>query len=143
MWTLRAASLAVTLLCACGPMPHQSAPVVRPPTGPTASADTTLYDSTGVDTKARRVSGPPPRYPDALRERGVDGRVVVEFVIGADGRVEIGSIHVVEFSDAPFVSVTVEAIRRSVFCPAIRHGAPVRYHVRQPVNFTIAGRGGT
>ena len=137
MWTLRAASLAVTLLCACGPMPHQSAPVACPATRPTASADTTLYDSTGVDTQARRVSGPVPQYPDELRQRGVDGRVVVEFVVGTNGRVEAGSVQVVQLSNIAFVSVSLEAVRASVFCPALRRGLAVRYHMRVPVNYQI------
>ncbi len=139
------ASLLALLLAACALTPPPGSSPLACPTisaSQTMHVDTTVYDSTAVDTRPRRLAGPPPEYPAALRQNGVDGRVVVEFTIGADGRVEIGSVHVLEFSDPAFVSGTIEAIRASIFCPAIRHGTAVRYHVnREPVVYRIAGRG--
>jgi protein TonB len=90
-----------------------------------------------VDVKPLRIGGPPPHYPDELRQNGVGGRVVVEFIVGFDGRVEFGSVRALQYTDYLFVAPTIEAIRAQVYCPAVRRGVPVRYHVRQPVNYQI------
>ena len=35
--------------------------------------------------------GASPRYPEALRSVNVEGEVVMQFIVGADGKVEPGS----------------------------------------------------
>jgi len=43
---------------------------------------------------------PSPRYPDALRIAGVEGSVVAQFVVNADGRPDMSTFKVVKSSNA-------------------------------------------
>ncbi|RTR06000.1 energy transducer TonB [Halomonas nitroreducens] len=49
-----------------------------------------------VGTSAQATRRVPPEYPSRARRRGLQGHVVVQFIIAPDGRVEAGSITVVE-----------------------------------------------
>jgi TonB family protein len=102
-----------------------------------APADTTVYDTSAVDTRPAYVSGQAPSYPKELRETGVTGDVLVEFVVNADGLVAWSSVRVVEYSNREFADSAVVAIRTMRFCPATRHGVPVRVRIRQPVQFRL------
>ena len=102
-----------------------------------APADTTVYDTSAVDTRPAYVSGQTPSFPKGLREAGVTGDVLVEFVVNADGRVEWSSVRVVEYSDRELADSAVVAIQTMHFCPATRHGVPVRVRIRQPVQFRL------
>lgn len=90
-----------------------------------------------VDDQAIYLSGAEPRYPGVLRMAGVEGRVTLEFVVGANGRVEASSIRVMATTNADFDAASIEAVRGSRFRPAKIGGRPVRQLVRQVVRFTI------
>ncbi|XXQ53647.1 energy transducer TonB [Xenophilus aerolatus] len=76
-----------------------------------------------------------PRYPVALRESGVEGRVVASFVVDADGRardVEAQASH------AAFAQEVREVLPRWRFQPARdAAGQPVAAAVRQVFRFRI------
>ncbi|HET9151176.1 MAG TPA: energy transducer TonB [Gemmatimonadales bacterium] len=70
---------------------------------------------------------------------GVAARVTLQFVIGTDGRVEPGSIEVLESSNPAFRDAARRMVETSVYRPGRRHGHPVRVLVRQGVSFTESG----
>ena len=76
-----------------------------------------------------------PRYPKAVEALGVEGRVAVEFVIDTAGKVQPGSIRIVESTHAVFVPPTREAVAKGLFKPARLSGHPVRQLTRQSVRF--------
>jgi protein TonB len=80
------------------------------------------------------------RYPDDLRMMGVQGRVVLRFVIGLDGRVEPSTISLVSADDAGFISPAREALRTARFRPGRVGGRPVRTLVNLPFDFKIRRR---
>jgi hypothetical protein len=53
-------------------------------------------------------------YPRTLRETGIGGRVMVECVIGTDGRPEPGTIRIVESAYEELAEVTLKAFPRLV-----------------------------
>ena len=110
-------------------------------TGPVIRTDQPYLESV-VEERPERVAGPPPRYPDLLRQAGIDGRVLVEFVVDTSGHVERGSIKSLSSTNQLFEQPTREAISASTFRPGKISGHPVRVRVQQPVNFQIAGRQG-
>lgn len=112
-----------------------------PSLGLADARDTTAYDEHAVSARPARIGGPPPRYPDELRRAGTPGGVVVEFIVGVDGRVEPQTVRVISTTNPAFNSTTVDAIRRSVFCPATIGSRPVRARITQPVYYRIAGQG--
>jgi len=82
---------------------------------------------------------PAPQYPGSMRESGVTGRVVVQFVVGANGRVEPGSIKVLESTNPSFAAAVREVLPRHRFSPAKIGGRAVRQIVQQPFVFKLDG----
>ena len=81
------------------------------------------------------LSQPTPRYPAALQAAGVAGSIVVEFVIDTAGRVERGSVRIVESSQREFEDAARGAVLGARFRPAHLAGRPVRQITRQRVRF--------
>ncbi len=90
-----------------------------------------------VDQPAEVVSQPKPRYPPVLERAGLDGRVVVEFIIDTVGHCERGSLRVVESSHSGFNPAAEETIQRSLFRPARIRGHAVRQRAFQAIVFRI------
>ena len=74
-------------------------------------------------------------YPDAARTKGIGGRLVVEFVIGRDGRVE--SIRIIKSPHSSFSSAARSTIRTWRFKPGRNKGVPVRVRARKTIEFKI------
>jgi periplasmic protein TonB len=90
-----------------------------------------------VDQPAEAITQPKPRYPPVLQHAGIEGRVVVEFIIDTVGHVEPGSLRMLESSNPGFEPAAAETLRRSVFRPARAQGRPVRQRTVQAVAFRI------
>jgi protein TonB len=80
---------------------------------------------------------PEPQYPNSMRELGMIGRVVVQFVVGANGRVEPGSIKIMEATNSAFAAAVREVLPRHRFSPAKIGGKAVRQIVQQPFVFRL------
>ncbi len=109
-------------------------------TGPVIRTDQPYLESV-VEERPEYVGGPKPRYPDLLRQAGIDGRVLVEFVVDTVGRVERGSIKILSSTNQLFEQPTREAISASSFRPGKISGRAVRVRVQQPINFQISRAG--
>ena len=110
--------------------------------GGTGSVDaSSLFRAATVDERPERLSGPPLQYPAALREAGISGFVVIEFVINTTGRVDPSSIRIVRSSNAAFEGPARDAIRESLFRPGRVRGMAVRVLVQLQMDFNfVAGR---
>ena len=86
---------------------------------------------------AHRANGQP-RYPDALRGAGVEGEVLVRFVVDTLGRVEHGSIEIMRRAHPLFEKAVAEWLARSRYTPALAAGRRVRQLVQQRINFALA-----
>jgi protein TonB len=75
-----------------------------------------------------------PNYPDIAREAGVDGVVLVQALVGKDGKVKdtriVKSIPMLDNSAA-------DAVRQWVFKPALSNNKPVAVWVAVPVRFSL------
>jgi TonB family protein len=78
-------------------------------------------------------------YPPLLRDAGVTGMAVVQFVVDEKGRV--GEPRVVRASHEQFGPAAVRALEQARFAPATLSGVPVRKRVTQPVSFTLPRTG--
>jgi protein TonB len=79
-----------------------------------------------------------PRYPEALRMAGVEGRVVAQFVVGVEGRVEPGTVRLVRSDNALFDESVRVALARMQFTPAEIAGRKVRQLVEMPFVFALS-----
>lgn len=91
-----------------------------------------------VDDPAVAIHQPSPRYPPVLQQAGIEGRVLVEFVIDTSGHMEGSSLRVLESSNPGFDAAAGETVRHSVFRPARVRGMPVRQRTVQSIVFRIA-----
>jgi TonB family protein len=94
-----------------------------------------VYRSEDVTDPPMRLSSPPVRYPDVLRQQHIEGRVVVQFVVDTLGRAEPASIRVLECTDQLFGPPAMEIVRASTYFPGHHQGRRVRVRVRIPIDF--------
>lgn len=78
-----------------------------------------------------------PTYPPLLRSAGVAGVVLAEFVVDTLGRVEPGSLRIVQADHELFASAVREVVPRLRFIPAEVLGRKVRQLVRLPFRFDL------
>jgi len=94
-----------------------------------------------VEERPERISSPPVRYPDILRQAGIEGRVLLEMVIDTSGHVERGSMRVLSSTHQLFEGPAREMAQASLFSPGRIQGRAVRVRVQQPINFNIQRAG--
>jgi periplasmic protein TonB len=82
--------------------------------------------------------GSPPRYPEALRMAGVEGKVVAVFVVDDQGRVEAGSITFLRSDNEQFEREVRATLRDMRFAPAEVGGRKVRQLVQMPFVFKLS-----
>jgi TonB family protein len=95
-----------------------------------------IYTAEQVDVAVVPLSdGPTPGYPDSLWEVGVSGRVVAEFIVGADGLVEQSTVGIVSSTHPAFTEAVRSALEAAEFSAAILNGRAVRQVVQLPFDF--------
>jgi len=83
---------------------------------------------------------PLPTYPEALRNAGIEGRVVAQFVVGAQGTVQADSVRFIQSDNVLFEQSVLSVLKRMRFAPAEIGGRKVRQLVQMPFVFTIGAR---
>jgi periplasmic protein TonB len=79
----------------------------------------------------------PPAYPEALRSAGIEGKVLVEFVVDERGQPVQGSIRVVQSDNDLFADAVRSVLGRLRFTPAEVGGKRVSQLVQMPFVFTL------
>jgi len=96
-----------------------------------------VFLESNVQERPEIVSGPRLQYPDLLRQTGVQGRVVVQFIVDTLGRAEPASVKVIESTNRGFDQSAKSYILRAMFRPGRDHGKSVRVLMNVPVDFKI------
>jgi protein TonB len=115
----------------------------------TTGADAQVGGSVGVpdsvlraDQVEKQVSlapgSVPPKYPDVLRNSGIEGQVIAQFVVDERGRAEDDSVRFVASGNSLFEEAVRVALRRMRFVPAEVGGRKVRQLVQMPFVFTLS-----
>jgi protein TonB len=87
-----------------------------------------------VEELPEAISKPTPAYPDIAREAGVDGTVLVQALVGKDGKVKDTKV----VKSIPMLDAAAEAaVKQWVFKPALSNNKPVAVWVAVPVRFTL------
>jgi protein TonB len=91
-----------------------------------------------VDRQVGLIPGVrPPAYPESLRSAGIEGKVLVEFVVDERGQPVQGSIRVVQSDNDLFADAVRFALGRLRFTPAEVGGKKVSQLVQMPFVFTL------
>lgn len=78
-----------------------------------------------------------PGYPARLSAAGIEGDVIVRFVVDTTGRVEPASVEILQASHAQFGDAVRQWLTRTRYAPASVQGRAVRQLVRQRVGFSL------
>ena len=95
------------------------------------------YDENQVERAVQVTRKADPRYPESLKSVGVEGVVQMHFIVGADGRVEPGSIEVLSTPHKLFADAVRTALLNTRYRPAEAGGHAVRQLVEQSFTFRI------
>ena len=106
------------------------------------ASDNKTYDENTVERAVQVTRAAAPRYPDALKSVGVEGTVVMRFIVGTDGRVEGGSFEVVSSPNNLFSEAVKNALRNTRYRAAEANGHSVRQLVEQSFTFRLDKSGG-
>jgi protein TonB len=116
------------------PLPAEGDPIVVVP--PREEELPKFGDYVYIEELPEAVTRVAPEYPDLARDANVDGTVLVQALVGRDGRVR--DVRVVQ-SIPMLDEAAVAAVRKWVFKPALANNKPVAVWVAVPVRFTLQG----
>ncbi len=125
---------------------YQTLPVTFRGGSPLSSSasEADVYDEKSVDEAPRML--PDARtammemqrrmdYPADARDEGVQGRIVITFVVDERGRV--ANPRVIDSVDPRLARAALEAVRTLRYAPALRGGEPVSVQITLPVTFRL------
>ncbi len=98
---------------------------------------TQTFTEAAVDEPPERLSTPPIRYPDMLRQANIEGVVRLEFVVDTTGRAEVESIRVLFASNEAFIPSASDVVTRAIYRPGRLRGQKVRVLVETEVAFNL------
>jgi protein TonB len=76
-----------------------------------------------------------PIYPELVRQAGIDGTVLVQVLVGKDGKVKQA---IAVEGPAPLRAEAVRAARTALFKPALQGTSPVEVWVQVPIVFSLS-----
>jgi len=76
-------------------------------------------------------------YPEQARRAGLQGKVIVRVLIGKDGMPKPGKVKIEDSSNEIFNQVSIDAIMKTPFTPAIQLGQPIEVWVTVPLNYQL------
>ena len=90
-----------------------------------------------VEKAVERIGGDSPEYPSSLRDSGVEGTVLAQFVVGENGRYEGGTLKILSSSNPAFTAAVKDALPRMKFSAAQIGGKKVSQLVQMPFQFNL------
>ena len=101
----------------------------------------TVFTITEVDSAvAVDPASAAPTYPAALLKLGIQGTVMVRYVVDSLGRADLSTLEILKASRVEFAVAVREALPNMHFTPARMRGKAVPQLVEQPFNFRIQNR---
>ena len=101
------------------------------------AADHGPYMEFQVEKAVERIGGDSPEYPSGLRDSGVEGTVLAQFVVGENGRYEGGTLKILSSSNPAFTAAVKDALPRMKFSAAQIGGKKVPQLVQMPFQFNL------
>jgi len=108
-----------------------------PSNQPIAGIGKRAYDASEVEVAVTAIGATAPEYPAVLRNAGVEGKVVAEFVVTEFGRADARSLRIISATNEGFVNAIRQALPRMRFSPARIGDHPVPQLVQQLFVFKL------
>ena len=100
-----------------------------------ADAGVEVYDISKLDQPPRPKFQARPQYPRELRQAGISGQVVVDFIVDKDGNVR--NAYAVNSTQKEFEASAVGAVSQWKFSPGRKDGRDVNTHKQVPIVFSL------
>jgi periplasmic protein TonB len=92
-----------------------------------------------VEKQAGSVPGSPtPEYPDMLKNAGVEGQVLAQFVVDTSGKADVSTFKVLKSDHEAFTDAVKRALPRMRFYAAEIGGHKVKQLVQEPFVFNLS-----
>ncbi len=106
---------------------------------PAQDDDDEIYTFFAVEKQPQILKHVTPEYPELARLSEVEAQLIVQIVIGKDGKVESAEILGVrpEAAEGYFEEAALNAARKFEFTPAEQRGKPVRVTRNLPFRFSM------
>jgi protein TonB len=116
------------------PLPPGAQYVIGIPDGPPAPS--VMMEGAAGSTRAIKVSGPEPDYPDEARRLGLDGEVMLLITVNENGDV-VGDVSVIQ--EAPFgmTESAIRAVKKWKYQPSTLNGRPITVQKVETIRFVI------
>jgi protein TonB len=101
------------------------------PSGPRPA----VFDPSMLDQQPTTRFQAKPVYPSKMKQEGISGSVLVDFIVDSEGDVRNASA--VRFTTPDFAASAVSAVSRWKFKPGRRAGHAVSTHLQVPIEFTL------
>ncbi len=90
-----------------------------------------------VEKPVEKIGGEAPEYPPSLKDQGIEGTVLAQFVVNERGRFEPGTLKILNSSNPGFTAAVKDALPRMRFSAAQIGGKKVQQLVQMPFQFHI------
>ena len=100
-------------------------------------ADHGPYMEFQVEKPVVKIGGEAPEYPGSLKDSGVEGQVLAQFVVNESGRYEGGTLKILSSSNPAFTAAVKDALPRMRFSAAQIGGKKVQQLVQMPFQFHL------
>ena len=94
-----------------------------------------IFEISDLDQMPQPRRQMPPVFPPNALRMGLNGHVLLEFIITTKGRVI--NVKVVSSSDPIFETYAIDAVRKWVFTPGEKDGQKVNTRTRVPIPFNV------
>jgi len=74
-------------------------------------------------------------YPEIIRRAGIEGQVIVEFIVNKEGSVE--SAEVIKSANDQLDEIVMNAVKALKFKPGEQRGKPVKVKIKIPITFNL------
>jgi len=108
--------------------------------GSLVGPETSNTEWRGNDAYMNLIKSATPRYPEVLRQSGIDGRVLIRFTVDTLGRIDQASVQVLSETHALFTRAVRESLAGFRFRPAESNGKKVPALAEMPFEFSITKR---
>lgn len=108
-----------------------------PGAGEATAVTPELLSADAVDDPVEIIEQPDPRYPAALAQARVPGRVELSYTVDTLGMAEPGSLRTLMSTHQAFDAAARASVLATRYRPARLHGSPVRQLVRQSFTFRM------
>jgi protein TonB len=92
---------------------------------------------TGTELQMHILTRATPRYPESLRQAGIDGNVRVRFTVDTAGRIDPRSVDVLESTNDMFTQSVLGALERFRFIPSVVRGHRVAALAEMTFEFVV------